>query len=718
MDFGFIFTFTLIKTLGLMTIKKQVFVFLLFLLPLVAVASQQMPSDSLREHLILHRIEKFGKKTSPKLSGNNQHQVVGLTLKNPFVARVIDSLGNPIPDIRVYFEIVQVPDKAEGYSIDPKHVKTDSLGFARCYLTLGDVYGEYQVSAKIRTDHMESFVLFTAHSKKENWVTMLVVGLLGGLALFLMGINMMSSGFKHSAGQRIRTILGKLSKNRITATGFGAFITMVTQSSSATTVMLVGFVQSGLLSFPQTIGMIFGAAIGTTLTVQLIAFNIADYSLLIVALGFAMMTFSKREGVKFSGEAILGFGILFFGMYLMSQAMYPLRTYDPFIDLLAKLKIPILGIIAGTLFTALIQSSAAFVGIMLTLASQGLISLEAAIPLLLGANLGTSITGIIAGISANREAQKVAMAYTIFKLIGILLLVWIINPFVDLVRFVTPDVFDDASGIAVNIPRQIANAHTIFNVLITVVMLPFTNYFAKLISWILPKEKEKKPQFTIKFLDKNLLSTPSVALNLAKQEVLRLYDIVEGMVDDILIPFISNDKTPLKRIAVMEEKVDFLRDQINSYLISLTRQDITEQSIQEAFQIMYAVKELEQMADIVSKNLTDRAKQWLESEGEFSSEGKIELKEFHLLTQKQIKRAKTVFEELNLEKAKKMIKKYQEFKDFGRELERQHFARLKEDVNKSMTSSKTHLELVSMFRTIGSHANNIAQVILEWPERK
>lgn len=680
------------------------------------------PSDTLlpQRGITLHyRIEKYGRDISPKLSGNKQHHVVNKELKSPFIVRVTDSLKNPTEGVRVYFEILQTPDKAEGYSLNPIVARTDSLGMAQCFLTLGDVYGEYQVSAKIRTDDLESFVVFTAHARKENWVVMLVVGLLGGLALFLMGINLMSTGFKHSAGQRIRSILGKLSKNRITATGFGAFLTMVTQSSSATTVMLVGFVQSGLLSFPQTIGMIFGAAIGTTLTVQLIAFNIADYSLLIIFVGFALMSFSKNEGVKFAGEAVLGFGILFFGMYLMSQAMYPLRTYEPFIDLLSKLKIPILGIIAGTLFTALIQSSAAFVGIMLTLATQGLISLEAAIPLLLGANLGTSITGIIAGLNASREAQKVAMAYTIFKLIGILILVWIIGPFVDLVRLVTPDVYTETSQtIAVNIPRQIANAHTIFNVLATAIMLPFTVLFAKLIDRIVPKTKEKKPQFTVKYLDKNLLATPAVALKVAKQEVVRLYDIVQGMVDDSIIPFISNDKTPLKKIELMEEKVDFLRDQINSYLLDLTRQDVTEQSIQEAFQIMYAVKELEQIADIVSTNIVERAKYWLDSGAEFSPEGKFELKEYHLLTQKQIIRSKAVFEELNLEKARKMLKKYQDFKEVGREMERQHFSRLKQDVNKSVARSKTHLELVSSFRTIGSHANNVAQVILDWPGNK
>lgn len=699
--------------------RKVIKALLVIVLVAVSTPGSANEADTTRGYKveqINYRIERLGKSVNPKLSGNNQYQVASKALSRPFVSRVIDSLGNPIPNVKVYFEIIQTPDAASEFRLDPLYTRTDSLGQAKCTFTLGSKPGEYQVAAKIKTDSLESFVVFTAYARKQNWVLLLTVGLLGGLALFLMGINLMSTGFRHSAGDKIRSVLGKLAQNRIYSTWFGAFITMVTQSSSATTVMLVGFVQSGLLKFPQTIGMIFGAAIGTTITVQLIAFKIADYSLLMVALGFALNAFGKREGVKFAGEAILGFGILFYGMHIMSEAMYPLRTYDPFVDLLSKLQNPILGILAGTIFTALIQSSAAFIGIMLTLATQGLISLDAAIPLLMGANLGTSITGIIAGITASREAQKVAMAYTIFKLVGVFLLVGFIPPFAQLVRFITPETIGaGAETASENIPRLIANAHTIYNVLLTLLVLPFTNLYAKLIDWILPPVVEKKSKFSTLYLDKSLLSTPAVALKLAKQEVIRLCDIVDEMVDEILIPFISKDKSPLQRIEQSEAKVDYLRDQINAYLLSLTRQDVTEQSIQEAFQIMYAVKEFEQIADIVSKNLVERAKWWIQSGHEFSPEGKMEIKEFHLLTQKQLKRAKSVFSDLNLEKAKKTVKKYQEYKDFGRELERQHFSRLKEDVNKSVTSSKTHLELVSMFRTIGSHANNVAQIILEWP---
>ncbi len=693
---------------------QRLIVFIAFItLSTLSLANQRDSATVAFYETISYRIEKFGN----KLSGNNQHEAAEKRLKKPFTVRVTDSLCKPIVNVRVYFDIIHYPNDAQGQTVAPLFARTDSLGIAQCWLTLGNQPGEYQVSAKIQTENLESFVIFTAFARKQNWVVMLSVGLLGGLALFLMGINLMSRGFKHSAGNKIRSILGTLTQNRIYSTGFGAFITMVTQSSSATTVMLVGFVQSGLLKFRQTIGMIFGAAIGTTITVQLIAFRIADYSLLVVALGFALNAFGKKESVKFVGEAILGFGILFFGMHLMSEAMYPLRTFDPFIELLGELQRPILGIIAGTIFTALIQSSAAFIGIMLTLATQGLLSLEAAIPLLLGANLGTSITGIIAGITSSREAQKVAMAYTLFKLVGILILVWFINPFAELVRYITPTIIStaDISATSANTPRLIANAHTVFNVLLTLVVLPFTNSYARLIDWLMPPKPPKSPSFSTKYLDKSLLSTPAVALKLAKQEVLRLSDIADRMVNEILVPFISRDKSVLTRIERDEKKVNYLRDQINTYLLSLTQNDATDQSIQDAFQIMYAVKELEQIADVVSKNLLERAKWWLQTDHEFSAEGKKELQEFHLLTQKQLKRAKAVFADLNLEKAKKMARKYQDYKDFGRELERQHFSRLKEDVNKSVSSSKTHLELVSMFRTIGSHANNVAQIILEWP---
>jgi len=236
----------------------------------------------------------------------------------------------------------------------------------------------------------------------------LIIGLFGGLALFLYGMDKMSEGMKKSAGNQMRAILAALTRNRLIALLVGAFVTMVIQSSSATTVMLVSFVQAGLMSFAQTLGVILGADIGTTVTAQLIAFKLTDYALLMISIGFGLRMFSKSENIRNIGEVILGFGILFFGMKLMSDAMKPLRTYQNFIEFLERLENPLLGILSGAVFTALIQSSSAFTGVLIVLAQQGLISLEAGIPMIFGANIGTCVTALLAAIGKPREAIRAA----------------------------------------------------------------------------------------------------------------------------------------------------------------------------------------------------------------------------------------------------------------------------------------------------------------------
>lgn len=691
---------------------RSIFKWALFLLFIVITGYRLSASEQPVINVL--NVEKFVEGGSVRSAGDKQYSSINSRLPKPFIVQVTDTLGNPVKGARVYFEVIKAPDGAKDYQLERVIVFSNSDGIARTHLRLGDKEGEYQVVAKIKGSIISSFTLFTVYARPSNWVVMLFVGLLGGLALFFMGISQMSIGIKHGIADKLRVLLLRMSKNKYVATFFGALVTVITQSSSATTVMLVGFVQSGLLKFQQTIGMILGAAIGTTITVQLISFKLADYSLLIVAVGFALMAFSKKIALKSAGEAMLGFGILFYGMHLMSGSMAPLKTYDPFLHIIEQIQQPLIGVLVATLFTAIIQSSAAFIGIVLTLATQGLITLEGSIPLLMGANLGTAVTGIIASLSSDREAKKVAMAYTVFKFIGILLLYWLIQPFSDLVRFFTPDSIDSLQGgEVVNLSRQIANAHTIYNVLLALVVLPFTNYFARIVDFVMPIFPEEKVKFKTKHIDENLLNTPSVAIGLARQELVDMARLVKEMLDHSLEPFTEKDLKNLDQIRESEEYVNFLRDKINEYLLKITRKDIAKSQIDEVFQVMFASKELELIGDIISKNLLDRAQWWLGSGFDFSDDGKNELQEYHRLTQKQLKRAIEVLENLDIDVARKQLKKYDHFKELGMELERNHFERLKKDVGKSVESSKTHLELVSVFRTIGSHANNIARIVLE-----
>jgi len=658
--------------------------------------------------------------TIPNYSGDLQYQSVNLKIEKPIRVKVLNNQAKPENNFPVYFELISSPPKTKRFTIHNEVVYTDTSGIAQTFVTMGSVEGEYQIMAKIKENHASNFLVFKLYARKSKWVFFLVIGVIGGLGLFLFGMNLMSEGMQRSAGDKMRSVLSTLTNNRFIAVGVGTFVTMVIQSSSATTVMMVSFVHSKLMKFKQTIGIILGSAIGTTITAQIIAFKLTDYSLLLIGLGFALQFFSKRPKYKHIGEIILGFGILFLGMYIMSESMYPLRSYEPFINTLLKLESPVIGIIIGAIFTVLIQSSSAFIGIMIILATQGLLSLEASIPLLFGANIGTSITAILASINTDREAKKVALAHTIFKIFGVFLFVWWIPHFAEFIKHISPyslSTPEDINKLAEVLPRQIANAHTVFNVFLTLIVIPFTNLFAKLINKILPEiAEEEMPEFKTKYLDNNLIKTPALALNLAKQEVIRMSYVVQDMLNDILIPFLVNESAILKDIEQTENNINYLRDEIKTYLLKISRENISEERINEVFQIMYTIKELEQMADIISKNLIEKARNWVEKNYEFSEQGKKEIIEYHIRTQKQISRAIEVFRDVNLKKAKEMKLKYKKYRNIAIDLEKQHYERLKDEVEKSLTSSKTHLELISMLKRISGHATNIARILLKWTE--
>ncbi|MDK2977379.1 MAG: phosphate:Na+ symporter [Bacteroidales bacterium] len=663
-----------------------------------------------------HLIKPVSEKV-PNFSGDKQTQTARLTAEKPLRVLVLDEQNNPVEGVCIQFKPLFVPEKDQKFTVVDTVSCTDSSGIAETKIILGSVEGEYQVAARFSNIPSDEILIYRVFARKSNWVFLLVAGLIGGLGLFLLGMSMMSDGMQNAAGDKMRAILSQLTNNRFIAIGVGSFITMIVQSSSATTVMLVSFVQSKLMKFRQTIGVILGAGIGTTITAQLIAFKLTDYSLLMIGVGFILNSFFKHGLIKNIGKTILGFGILFFGMYIMSESMSPLRSFTPFLELLINLENPLLGILVGILFTALIQSSAAFIGIMIIFATQGFLTLEASIPLLLGANIGTAVTAILASLKTNREAKQVALAHTLFKVFGVLVFLFWIPQFAELIRIVSPKSFE-ASGSLNSIgdvmPRQIANAHTFFNIVLTILVLPFTNQFAILIEKLLPLKPDEKPVFKTHYLDQSMLKSSSLALNLAKQEVIRMGRLTQDMTSDIIIPFLIKGKGIFENIRKNEEEVNFLRDEVNNYILKITRENINEDRINEAFQLLYTVKEFEQIADIISTNLIPKAEFWCSKEYEFSPAGKKEIVDYHTRTLKQLSRAIEVFADVNLEKAQAMKQKYKQYRNMEFDLEKQHFERLREDVGQSVDSSKTHVELMTNLRAINGHATNIARILLKW----
>ncbi len=568
-------------------------------------------------------------------------------------------------------------------------------------------------------------------SERISW-SLLFIGLLGGLAFFLYGMEKMSIGMKKTAGDQMRKILSALTKNRVVALFVGAFVTMVIQSSSATTAMLVSFVNAQLMTFTQSIGVILGAGIGTTITAQLIAFKLTDYALLMIVVGFSMHMFAKKEYLKNIGDVILGFGILFYGMKLMSDSMKPLRTYPEFVNLMQGLENPLFGIFFGTIFTAVIQSSSAFIGIVIVLAQQGLLSLDAGIPLILGANIGTCVTAVFASIGSSREAKRVAMAHVLFRVAGVLLFFLWIPQFSKIIKTIALHFNSDVT-------RQIANAHTLFNVSMALIFLPFTMMFANLITKILPdKEDDKAIKLTTWHLDDNVTSTPALAIDLARVETSRMAKLLGRMLRSIIIPFMSDVKqmskeilekdelelflkeipkqdeifpqlTLLEGIDMREEKIDFLEEKIGEYLVSLARQNLTDSQASEVYGMISIIKDMESIGDIIHRNVVPLIKKKQALEMDFSKEGKEELMIYHEKVCRQIFLLRDAFAERNLETARKIMSGERKYLDLESKYRILHLERILYNKKESIETHEIHMELMDLLKQIIVYSSNIAK---------
>ena len=556
-----------------------------------------------------------------------------------------------------------------------------------------------------------------------NW-GFLTMGLFGGLSLFLYGMSKMSDGLKKAAGNQMRKILATLTKNRVIAMIVGAFVTMVIQSSSATTVMLVSFVQAQLMTYVQSIGIILGANIGTTITAQLVAFKLTDYALLMITVGFALTMFSKKDSLRHIGEALLGFGILFFGMKIMSDSMKPLRSFEPFIDMMKGLENPFFGLMIGAAFTALIQSSSAFTGIVIVLAQQGLLTLEAGIPLILGANIGTCVTAGLASIGTIREAKRVALAHVLFNIGGVVIFVWLIPPLAELVRSLSS--VSGLSGmekLAAETPRQIANAHTIFNISVGLIFLPFTGILAKQVYRILPRTEETKGiKPALWDLDDSQIANPAIAIKLAQTEMLRMIKILSRMLDSCFYPFINNEPKQdevypqlslIEGIEMREEKIDFLEEHVTNYLFQVSRGELDSSQAEEVFSLISMADNMESVGDIIDRNIVPLIHKKQALKEPFSKEGEEELVEFHTKVMKQMSRLNEAFSELNLEMAQKVLQKDIKYQNMEADYRQAHMERVQKEKTESVETHKVHLELMDMLKQINVYIGNIAKTITD-----
>ena len=449
-----------------------------------------------------------------------------------------------------------------------------------------------------------------------DWLYM-SMKLFGGLALFLFGMEQMADALKAAAGERMKVILAKLTTNRFMGALTGAFVTAVIQSSSVTTVLVVGFITAGLMSMTQSIGIIMGANVGTTITAQIVAFKVTKLALLMIAVGFGMLFFSKEERIKHYGGMLMGLGMVFFGMSVMSDAMKPLRTYQPFLDLMVRMENPLIGILVAAAFTGLIQSSSATTGIVIVMASQGFITLSAGIALAFGANIGTCVTALLASIGKPREAVRAALVHVLFNVLGVLVWLGFIGPLAQFVTWFSP-AYPGLVGIeklAAETPRQIANAHTVFNIANTLIFIGFVGGFARLVEWLVPERPmEEEAAIRPKYLDEALLETPSLALERVRLEVSHMGERVQEMMTRIMPAILNGDRGTLKEIAQIDDEVDVLHGRTVLYLGRISKLPLTEQQTEEFINPMSVVNDLENIGDLIETDLLALGEKRIEEE--------------------------------------------------------------------------------------------------------
>lgn len=468
-------------------------------------------------------------------------------------------------------------------------------------------------------------------STEMDWWSM-GMQLVGGLALFLFGMEQMSDALKAVAGERMRVILAKLTSNRFMGAATGAFVTAVIQSSSVTTVLVVGFITAGLMSMSQSVGVIMGANIGTTITAQIVAFKVTKAALPMIAIGFGMLFTSKQEKIKHYGAMLMGLGMIFFGMSVMSEAMAPLRGYQPFLDLMVSMENPLIGILVAAAFTGLVQSSSATTGIVIVMASQGFISLPAGIALAFGANIGTCITAILASLGKPREAVRAALVHVLFNVFGVLLWVAFIPYLAQFVTSFSPT-HADLSGIdrlAAEVPRQIANAHTVFNIANTLIFIGFAGQFARLVEKLVPDKPIEEVVLTKpRYLSEELLDTPSLALQQVRLELRHMGEHVKDMLQKIMPAILSGDRQALQEIRQIDDKVDLLHGHIITYLGRISGKALTEEQAGVLADLMAAANDLENIGDVIETDLASLGLKRIEESVAISDATQAVLKNLH-----------------------------------------------------------------------------------------
>ncbi len=533
----------------------------------------------------------------------------------------------------------------------------------------------------------------------------IIISLMGGLGLFLYGMNLMGEGLQKSAGTKLKKIIKLLTSNLFMGVLVGTGVTAVIQSSSATTVMVVGFVNAGIMTLKQAIGVIMGANIGTTVTAKLVSFDLTGMAPIALGVGIILYLFGNNPRIKNIAEILIGFGILFTGMDFMKMAVEPLRDYQGFTDLLVTFgRYPILGLLLGFGITAIIQSSSASMGMLVALAAEGLVPLSAALPILYGQNIGTCVTSLLSSIGANKNARRAAMMHLIFNVLGtVIFLIFLNKPIVSMVTSWDPS----------NVARQIANTHTLFNIISVLILLPFTNFIIKLAIKLVPDragdidEDETK---TIKYIDDRMIETPSIALANTIKEALRMGEKAKESLNASMEALVEHSTEKIDKTYRRERLINDLQKAILNYLLKLSKAPLDDDSREVVDTLFNTVNDIERIGDH-AKNIAELSQVAIDSNISFSEEGQSELDVMYNRVVSAYTYALESMRTDNVDLACKVIKIEEQVDIMEKSCRANHMYRLNNNLC-SIENGVIYLDVISNLERISDHAVNIAQQVI------
>ena len=523
----------------------------------------------------------------------------------------------------------------------------------------------------------------------------------GGLGLFLFGMKLMGEGLENAAGDKLKSILEKVTKNPISAVLVGAFVTMVIQSSSATTVMVVGFVNAGLMNIAQAAGVIMGANIGTTITAQLVAFKLDEIAPLFVIVGVVLLMSAKQKKRKDIADIILGFGILFMGMGIMSSALKPLADSPMFSELIMAIGDNwVLGIFTGLALTAILQSSSATTGILIALASTGSININIVLPILFGCNIGTCVTALIASIGANKTAHKAAAIHLMFNILGTLIFIPFLKPLGHIVQEMSPG----------DVQRQIANAHTIFNVTATIILVPLSKYMIMIVNKLIKGEDEVELRGP-KYLDERLLETPVIAAGQVQKETLRMANKAKENLELSMKAFRENNESLVKKVYDNEKLINILEEEITAYLVKLSKCDLSAKESNLVASTFHIVTDIERIGDHV-ENIADLTLEKVGRKLKYSEDALNEIDYIYDQTIKALDITIDSYANENIEEAGTIYEIERKIDASQKEFRENHIKRLSQGSCNAYDGA-IFMDLLSNFERIGDHATNIAESVME-----